>query len=180
MDLAKKLVAGVDIWLNTPLRPLEASGTSGMKATFNGVPNLSILDGWWIEGCIEGITGWAIGDDPNASTENDAASLYQKIGDRRFTSLLWGPVRLDRRHEGRHQQKCVLFQQPSNDASLRRRSLYAMKRRHSMDRFEENSTPHRRRARDGAPARVGTQRLPRGQSNHSRVIGEPHLGHFSS
>lgn len=79
MDLAKMLVAGVDIWLNTPLRPLEASGTSGMKATLNGVPNLSILDGWWIEGCIEGITGWAIGDDPDASTENDAASLYQKL-----------------------------------------------------------------------------------------------------
>lgn len=79
VDLAKKLVAGVDIWLNTPLRPLEASGTSNMKATFNGVPNLSILDGWWIEGCIEGITGWAIGDDPNTSTENDAASLYQKL-----------------------------------------------------------------------------------------------------
>jgi len=51
------MVAGVDVWLNTPQRPMEASGTSGMKAAFNGVPNLSILDGWWIEGCIEGVTG---------------------------------------------------------------------------------------------------------------------------
>jgi starch phosphorylase len=61
MALSQLLVSGVDVWLNTPLRPLEASGTSGMKAAFNGVPNLSVLDGWWIEGCIEGVTGWAIG-----------------------------------------------------------------------------------------------------------------------
>ena len=54
MELARLLVAGVDVWLNTPLPPLEASGTSGMKAAFNGVPSLSVLDGWWIEGCIEG------------------------------------------------------------------------------------------------------------------------------
>ncbi|MFO7603492.1 MAG: alpha-glucan family phosphorylase [Gammaproteobacteria bacterium] len=79
MDLAKRLVAGVDVWLNTPLRPLEASGTSGMKATFNGVPNLSILDGWWIEGCIEGMTGWAIGDGPDGTNDGDAAALYAKL-----------------------------------------------------------------------------------------------------
>ena len=53
---------GVDLWLNTPERPLEASGTSGMKAALNGVPSLSILDGWWIEGCLEGTTGWAMSD----------------------------------------------------------------------------------------------------------------------
>jgi glycogen phosphorylase len=66
--LARKLVAGADIWLNTPQPPLEASGTSGMKAALNGVPTLSVLDGWWVEGCIEGVTGWAIGaegDDPS-------------------------------------------------------------------------------------------------------------------
>ena len=63
MALALKLVAGVDVWLNTPLRPREASGTSGMKATHNGVPNFSVLDGWWIEGWVEGITGWSIGPD---------------------------------------------------------------------------------------------------------------------
>ncbi len=79
MDLAKLLIAGVDVWLNTPLRPLEASGTSGMKATFNGVPNLSILDGWWVEGCVEGITGWAIGDGPEGSNIGDALALYDKL-----------------------------------------------------------------------------------------------------
>jgi starch phosphorylase len=65
MDLAAKMVSGVDVWLNTPLRPLEASGTSGMKAAHNGVINFSVLDGWWIEGWIEGVTGWAIGPLPN-------------------------------------------------------------------------------------------------------------------
>jgi len=79
MGKALEMVAGVDIWLNTPLRPLEASGTSGMKATFNGVPNLSILDGWWIEGCIESITGWAIGDDSEVAQDGDAQSLYDKL-----------------------------------------------------------------------------------------------------
>jgi len=70
LDLALLLVAGSDIWLNTPLPPLEASGTSGMKAAFNGVPSLSVMDGWWLEGCIEGVTGWAV---------EDAGSLYQKL-----------------------------------------------------------------------------------------------------
>ncbi len=64
MQIAGKLTAGVDVWLNTPLPPMEASGTSGMKAAHNGVLNFSVLDGWWIEGCIEGVTGWAIGPSP--------------------------------------------------------------------------------------------------------------------
>ena len=68
MQSAATMVAGVDVWLNTPLPPLEASGTSGMKAAFNGVPQLSVLDGWWVEGCIEGVTGWAIGE-PSQSPE---------------------------------------------------------------------------------------------------------------
>jgi starch phosphorylase len=79
MDIARTLVSGVDVWLNTPLRPLEASGTSGMKATFNGVPNLSVLDGWWIEGCIEGVTGWSVGDSGDADSNQDAESLYDKL-----------------------------------------------------------------------------------------------------
>lgn len=79
MQVARALVAGVDVWLNTPLRPLEASGTSGMKAALNGVPSLSVLDGWWIEGCIEGVTGWGIGDSATAPNSSDAASLYQKL-----------------------------------------------------------------------------------------------------
>lgn len=79
MEIAQAMVSGVDLWLNTPLRPMEASGTSGMKAAFNGVPNLSVLDGWWIEGCIEGITGWAVGDDAVTSNGDDARSLYDKL-----------------------------------------------------------------------------------------------------
>jgi glycogen phosphorylase len=72
------MVAGCDVWLNTPLRPFEASGTSGMKAAINSVPSLSILDGWWIEGCIEGITGWAIGS-MNSNGDNDVIDLYDKL-----------------------------------------------------------------------------------------------------
>ncbi|MBI4597854.1 MAG: alpha-glucan family phosphorylase [Candidatus Omnitrophica bacterium] len=74
MELGQFITAGVDVWLNTPQPPLEASGTSGMKAALNGVPSLSILDGWWLEGHIEGITGWAIGQDGgNEGTPRDAA-----------------------------------------------------------------------------------------------------------
>ena len=76
-ELGALLTAGVDVWVNTPRRPYEASGTSGMKAALNGVPSLSILDGWWIEGCIEGQTGWAIEDGANDAEE--AASLYNKL-----------------------------------------------------------------------------------------------------
>ena len=76
-SLGALLTAGVDVWVNTPKRPHEASGTSGMKAALNGVPSLSILDGWWIEGCIEGFTGWAIED--GADDEEEAASLYKKL-----------------------------------------------------------------------------------------------------
>lgn len=81
MEVARHLVAGVDLWLNTPQPPLEASGTSGMKAALNGVPSLSVLDGWWIEGCEEGVTGWAIGDDADHDVARHAASLYQKLED---------------------------------------------------------------------------------------------------
>lgn len=83
LNLGKILTAGVDVWLNTPQPPLEASGTSGMKAALNGVPSLSILDGWWIEGCIEGITGWAISDKNGVKEDDerarDAVSLYDKL-----------------------------------------------------------------------------------------------------
>lgn len=86
MEIALSLVSGVDVWLNTPMRPLEASGTSGMKATHNGVPNFSVLDGWWIEGHIEGFTGWSIGPEPSENSVNegymdsrDAMDLYNKL-----------------------------------------------------------------------------------------------------
>ena len=82
MEMGKMMTGGVDIWLNTPARPLEASGTSGMKAAVNGVPSFSVLDGWWIEGRIEGVTGWSIGSQANATEDSrgkDAADLYAKL-----------------------------------------------------------------------------------------------------
>ena len=88
-SLAAKLVAGVDIWVNNPRRPYEASGTSGMKAAMNGVPSLSILDGWWIEGCIEGLTGWAI--ENGANDEEEAESLYKKLETAVVPLYLAGP-----------------------------------------------------------------------------------------
>lgn len=81
MALGKLICSGVDIWLNTPLRPQEASGTSGMKAAINGVPSFSVLDGWWIEGHIEGATGWSIGDRDGIENNSaaEAHSLYEKL-----------------------------------------------------------------------------------------------------
>jgi starch phosphorylase len=81
MALARLLCAGVDLWLNTPQKPQEASGTSGMKAALNGVPSLSILDGWWLEGHLEGVTGWAIGEDGQrpSDPQGEARSLYDKL-----------------------------------------------------------------------------------------------------
>jgi starch phosphorylase len=83
MDLAKMITSGVDVWLNTPEPPNEASGTSGMKAALNGIPSLSILDGWWVEGWIEEKTGWSIGELPRTGEapdrSRDAKSLYQKL-----------------------------------------------------------------------------------------------------
>lgn len=90
MDTARLMCAGVDLWINTPLPPLEASGTSGMKAAINGVPSLSVLDGWWIEGCIEGVTGWSVNhqehsqqqfgsDNTPTDDQIDADSLYYKL-----------------------------------------------------------------------------------------------------
>ena len=77
MDMASHLTSGVDVWLNTPLPPFEASGTSGMKAAHNGVVNFSVLDGWWIEGCVEGYTGWAIGPPPDDGIGNQQRRIME-------------------------------------------------------------------------------------------------------
>lgn len=80
MALGKLLCSGVDLWLNNPQKPLEASGTSGMKAALNGVPSLSVLDGWWPEGWVEGVTGWSIGNgEMESNQEDELASLYSKL-----------------------------------------------------------------------------------------------------
>ena len=85
MEMAGRMTSGVDIWLNTPLPPYEASGTSGMKAAHNGVVNFSVLDGWWVEGCVEGLTGWAIGPFPDQKINDgerrkrELADLYNKL-----------------------------------------------------------------------------------------------------
>jgi starch phosphorylase len=86
LELGRLLCAGADVWVNTPIPPLEASGTSGMKAALNGVPSLSVLDGWWVEGCVEGVTGWAIGRDGEGrglpARRRDALhadALYRKL-----------------------------------------------------------------------------------------------------
>ncbi len=97
--LGAQLTQGVDVWVNTPLRPYEASGTSGMKAAMNGVPSLSTLDGWWIEGCAEGVTGWAIEDRETA--EEEAASLYDKLEN------AIAPLYADKTAWARMQQHCI-------------------------------------------------------------------------
>lgn len=94
MDLGAQMVAGCDVWLNVPKRPLEASGTSGMKAAMNGVPSLSVLDGWWLEGCREGVTGWAVGEDhPPRDWDDewhaDADALYHTL-ERKIAPLYFG------------------------------------------------------------------------------------------
>lgn len=80
MELARLFVSGADVWLNTPMPPLEASGTSGMKAALNGVLNFSVLDGWWSEGWVEGVTGWAIGDGDRLATEHASDCLDKLEG----------------------------------------------------------------------------------------------------
>ncbi len=91
MELGALITSGCDLWLNNPHRPLEASGTSGMKAALNGVPSFSVLDGWWIEGCLEGCTGWSIGDDAKLPQDpsKDIAELYMKL-ERTILPMFYG------------------------------------------------------------------------------------------
>ncbi len=90
MYIGGLITGGVDVWLNTPMRPQEASGTSGMKAALNGVPSLSVLDGWWAEGHIEGVTGWSIGsDEVSEDSEAEASTLYDKL-EREILPMFYG------------------------------------------------------------------------------------------
>lgn len=90
MRWGRLITSGVDIWLNNPLRPQEASGTSGMKAALNGVPSFSVVDGWWAEGHIEGITGWAIGNDEiSEDPSTEIAALYDKL-EREILPMFYG------------------------------------------------------------------------------------------
>ena len=90
MQFAARMVSGVDLWLNNPMKPLEASGTSGMKAALNGVPSFSVLDGWWVEGHVEGVTGWSIGaPDPAGDPARDVTDLYVKL-ERVILPLFYG------------------------------------------------------------------------------------------
>jgi starch phosphorylase len=103
MGVARTLVRGSDVWLNNPVRPLEASGTSGMKAAMNGVLNVSILDGWWPEGCEHGVNGWAIGDTTAGDDEKDLAALHALLVDEvlpawadrpRWTKMMQASIRM--------------------------------------------------------------------------------------
>ena len=91
MNLGRVLTSGCDVWLNNPIPPLEASGTSGMKAALNGVPSFSVLDGWWVEGCHEGTTGWGIGGTRERPRDpsGDATDLYDKL-ERVILPLFYG------------------------------------------------------------------------------------------
>jgi glycogen phosphorylase len=90
MHWGKLLTSGVDLWLNNPMRPQEASGTSGMKAALNGVPSFSVVDGWWIEGYIEGVTGWAIGNSDIAEDlASEVSGLYDKL-EREIVPMFYG------------------------------------------------------------------------------------------
>ena len=103
IELARVLTRGCDVWLNTPTRPLEASGTSGMKAAMNGVLNASILDGWWPEGCEHGVTGWAIGDASAGDDARDLEAVYETLerqvvpiwSDReRWTAMMYASIQM--------------------------------------------------------------------------------------
>ena len=133
MDIAAKLTSGVDVWLNTPLPPFEASGTSGMKAAHNGVVNFSVLDGWWMEGCIEGVTGWAIGPHPRElliESERREAGTPRPLQQTRIpnhSNILQAKRRLDKPHEKLHRKNSLLLPNAMGRTKIHHRSLPHLK-----------------------------------------------------
>jgi glycogen phosphorylase len=122
-EIARRMVAGVDVWLNTPQRPKEASGTSGMKPTLHGGLNLSILDGWWPEACEDGKNGWAVGkgqdhDGSAAADKRDAAALYQRL-ERDVVPLYYRRDRAGRSAGWIKMMKCSLATVPAAFSSHR-------------------------------------------------------------
>ena len=130
MEMARLLTAGADIWLNTPHPPLEASGTSGMKAALNGVPSLSVLDGWWIEGHVEGVTGWAIGSDgrmplvETADSAAHAAALYDTLERTVAPLFLPQPGPLHRRDAVRHRPQRVVLHGAADAPGVRHQGVW--------------------------------------------------------
>ena len=111
MHWAKLLTSGADVWLNTPHWPFEASGTSGMKAALNGVPSLSVVDGLWMEGCLERTTDWAIGTDGDIqqATADETDSLYWETGGHHL-QVLSAASRLRSHHAHGHRDQWIVFQ----------------------------------------------------------------------
>ena len=134
MDLGGKLTSGGDLWLNTPQYPLEASGTSGMKAALNGVPSLSILDGWWVEGHIEGITGWSIGEPHRGEPSHESVGGQRsrrreyvlEAGKRNSADVLREPTPLSGSDAARHRHQRLVFQHPAHGAAVHYRRLFSM------------------------------------------------------
>ena len=129
MALGKYLCAGVDLWLNSPQKPHEASGTSGMKAALNGVPSLSVLDGWWIEGHVEGVTGWSIGDDWEAESNpaKEIASLYDKLEYVILPMFYGRPTAFAAGHALGHRPKRFVLQRAAHDAPVPGERLSALR-----------------------------------------------------
>lgn len=120
MDLARVPCAGVDVWVNTPLKPWEASGTSGMKAALNGVPSLSVLDGWWIEGHVEGVTGWSVGDSWEVAMDaaGEVEALYQKLEQIAIT-FATRPQAFAGGDAPRHRPQRFVLQRRAHDSTIR-------------------------------------------------------------
>src|SRR5216110_2000539 len=133
LELGGKMTSGVDLWLNTPQFPLEASGTSGMKAALNGVPSLSILDGWWVEGHIEGVTGWSIGEPRRgpgsaapADNQAEAESLYSKL-EHHPAAVLRRAAQVPRSDAARHRHQRLVFQHAAHGTAVHHRRVSALR-----------------------------------------------------